>query len=76
MADETIIPKHIQEMRFVAGYVRMFYMMLPDYATHEECFDACERIYMNYFGEYRYSDYDSFRVAKSRQMNNKDNGNN
>jgi len=71
MAEETIIPKHIQEMRFVAGYIKMFYMMLPDYATHEECFDACERIYDNYYGENRYADYDSFRAAKSIHMKTK-----
>ena len=65
------IPPHIQEMQDMAGFLKVFHEMLAHYRTHEDCYDACERTYHNWFGRNRFADYESFRSSKSYYYKNK-----
>lgn len=56
-----MIPEQaIKLMRF-SGYLEMFREMEDYYNTEREAYDAVEREYQHYFGENKYSSFDSFR---------------
>lgn len=57
---------HIMELHSKKGFIDRYYILIQDYPTYEDAYEATERQYKQYFGERKYSDYDSFRVILSR----------
>lgn len=57
---------HILKLHTKQGFIERYYNLLQDYPTNEQAYEAAERQHSNYFGQRRYSDYDSFRVILSR----------
>lgn len=43
------------------GFYDYWFKNLPNYNTRIECFNAVNDLYFSYFGEYRYSTYNSFQ---------------
>jgi hypothetical protein len=60
------IPEHIQKLQEIEHFVNLFWQMCSDYGTYERAYEACERIYQNSFGQRRYKNYESFRIARIR----------
>lgn len=48
------------------GFIKIWFTMLEDAKTYEEAFNILNEEYFEYFGEYKYTDYNSFRVIKNR----------
>lgn len=49
------------------GFFQYYFDMLPGFRTKYECFNHVNEQYFDLFGEYRYTDYNSFR----KQYNSK-----
>ena len=49
------------------GFVEYYFNVLGRFKTQKGAFDLCNELYFMLFGEYRYSDYGSFRyMLKNR----------
>lgn len=57
---------HILKLHTKAGFISRYFNLIQDYGTNEAAYEAAERQYKHFFGERKYSDYDSFRVVLSR----------
>lgn len=63
------IPDHLKELGKIENFTALFWQLCADYGTFERAYEAAERIYSNYFGERRFKNYESFRIARTRMMN-------
>ena len=43
------------------GFYKFYFSKLNEYETNVKCFNEINEIYRSIFGEYRYSDFNSFR---------------
>lgn len=50
-------------------FIEMYYDYFAECKDHEQAYDRMERLHENLLGRRKYSDYDSFRVSKSKFMN-------
>lgn len=60
------IPGHIKKLMNIEGFSETFIEMLSISSTNEEAYEHVERIFKKYFGQRKYSNYDSFRVCRDR----------
>jgi len=68
------IEKHLQKLLTTEGFIEKFYSMCPDYFTHEEAYEATERLYERVFGQRRYASFDSFRKIRDKLIKTQTNG--
>jgi hypothetical protein len=60
----TALRKENQLLRQLAtreGFFQYYFEQLPKHRTNVECFNAVNDTYCDLFGEWRYTDYNSFR---------------
>ena len=50
-------------------FIEMYYDYFSECKDHEQAYERIERLHENLLGKRKYSDYDSFRVSKSKFMN-------
>lgn len=65
------IPKHLRELGKIENFTALFFQLCTDYGTYERAYEAAERIHVHYFGDRRYKNYESFRIARTRYQNKK-----
>ena len=53
--------KIMQQIATASGFYQYYFLNLHDYSTNLDCFNAVNEMYYNFFGEYRYSGYESFK---------------
>lgn len=51
-----------------AGFYQYYFEELKYYKTEVECFNTVNDLYFKYFGEYKYSSYNSFRKLKNKHL--------
>ena len=59
---------HILKMQDFEGFHRKFCALIGYYATHEEAYEAAERIYESHFGRHRYKNYETFKATTTRHF--------
>lgn len=52
------------------GFYKYYFDDLPYHPTNIECFNHVNQLYFDLYGEYRYSDYTSFRIQYNRHLKN------
>jgi len=67
---KKVTPEALQLMR-LDGFIAAFYKNCATAATDKEAYELTEMQYKEFFGNTRYSSYDSFRTVKNRKLNNK-----
>jgi hypothetical protein len=50
-----------------SGFFEYYFSILKKFKTQCSCFHEVNDMYFNFFGEYKYSDYNSFRNTLKRQ---------
>lgn len=58
----------IKRIATSAGFYEYYFEQLKHHKTEIECFDAINDLYFEYFGEYKYSSYNSFRKLKNKHL--------
>jgi hypothetical protein len=58
----------IRKIGTVTGFYEYYFQQLKNHKTEIECFEAVNDLYFEYFGEYKYSSYDSFRKVKNKHL--------
>jgi len=53
----------MRQLYSASGFFKFYFAQLPKHRTQIEAFNAVNELHMDLFGEYRYSDYNSFRHA-------------
>lgn len=53
------------------GFFQFYFEQLPQHRTNVECFNAVNELYFEFFGEWRYTDYNSFRKQANHYNNNR-----
>lgn len=56
----------MKQLRTTDGFIQFFFKEINNYKNRRECFDAVNELFFELYGEYRYSDYASFRVMISK----------
>lgn len=69
--DIVVMPKVlVKECSMSAnGFEELFFGFLKGNVSHTQAYDQAEEVHESYFERRRYSDYDSFRKAKSQRKN-------
>jgi len=68
-----VIPQKVVAMLSTAGYFAMFWTFIQERGyTHTQSWEACERTLAHFKLPARYTSYESFKDAKSRNRDNKD----
>ena len=52
------------------GFYIYYFNELPFHRNQNECFNHVNNLYLELFGEYRYSSYDSFRRKYNKEIKN------
>lgn len=63
-AEIALLKKENELMKKIAttdGFYRYYFSLLPIFNTNIEAFNQVNEMYYNFFKEYKYSSYDSFR---------------
>ena len=50
------------------GFVEYYFNVLGRFKTQKAAFDLCNELYFMLFGEYRYSDFRSFRKSQNKYV--------
>lgn len=53
--------KLMRQLGQTGGFYQYFFDQLSEHRNQMECFNHCNTLYYEYFGEYRYTSYHSFR---------------
>ena len=51
----------MQKIATASGFYQYYFSQLLNYNSNLECFNAINDMYFDFFGEYRYSGYESFK---------------
>lgn len=51
-----------------SGFYEYYFEQLKHYKTNIDCFEYVNNLYCQYFGEYKYSSYDTFRKLKNKHF--------
>ena len=54
-----------------SGFFKYYFDMLPKFKSQTQCFNAVNLLYYKLWGEYRYSDYNSFRKQMTNYLKSK-----
>lgn len=71
---EVLIQKLKKEKEIIckiatsSGFYQYYFEQIKCYKTNVECFEAVNDLYFKYFGEYKYSSYNSFRTLRNKQL--------
>ncbi len=65
-----LIDLHIRDLLTPEGFEKKFYEFCVEYDTQFEAYEATERMYETYFGKRKYSEFNSFRVARQKRKKN------
>lgn len=49
-----------------SGFYEYYFEQLKHYKSNIDCFEYVNNLYYQYFGEYKYSSYNSFRTVKNK----------
>lgn len=52
------------------GFFQYYFKKINQFKNREQCFHSVNELYKNLYGEYRYSDYGSFRNTLNRATKN------
>ena len=63
-----LYPDHILRMLDFEGFNAKFEELLLEYDTHEQAYDATERIFYSKFRRHRYSCFESFQQFRNRKL--------
>jgi|TARA_R100000654_G_scaffold7165_1_gene17908 hypothetical protein len=61
-----MIEKNILILLRADGFVRKFWEKTKNHKTYKAAYEELEKEYEGYFGQRRYSDYNSFRICRDR----------
>lgn len=56
----------MRKLRTFDGFHSYFFSQIDKFKNRKECFDYCNQLFFDLFGEYRYSEYVYFRKAISK----------
>ncbi|WP_281225379.1 hypothetical protein [Flavobacterium aquiphilum] len=62
------LEKKIELMRKLStttGFYLHYFSELKNHKSNKQCFDGVNELYHSLFGEYRYSDFNSFKVTSN-----------
>ena len=62
------IPTNILKLLTPKGFIEYYYKICLEYNTNIEAYEATEKLYYKWFGKNRYSNYESFRIVKNRNL--------
>jgi len=62
------IPENILKLTTSQGFVQYYFSICLDFDTNKQAYEAAEQLYFDWFKKRRYSDYESFRVVKNRNL--------
>ena len=65
LKEENII---ICKIATPAGFYQYYFDQLKHHKTEVDCFNTVNDLYFKYFGEYKYSSYNSFRKLKNKHL--------
>ena len=71
---EVLIQKLKKEKEIIckiatsSGFYQYYFEQINFYKTNVECFESVNDLYFKYFGEYKYSSYNSFRTLRNKQL--------
>ena len=51
------------------GFYKYYFSQLVNYKSNLDCFNAINDMYFDFFGEYRYSGYESFKQQIKKYIN-------
>lgn len=51
-----------------SGFYQYYFDQLKFHKTNVECFETINDLYFKYFGEYKYSSYNSFRTLRNKHL--------
>jgi hypothetical protein len=72
MTEEMIlIPKRVIKMITMEGFIEAFESLKKTNITQVDAYEQCEELYEKYFGRRRYSEFQSFYMAKQRKKRKK-----
>ena len=69
---KKVIEKQEQEIKLMRklaitdGFFKHYFSILKKFKTQADCFHHCNDLYFDFFSEYKYSTYDSFRQNLKR----------
>lgn len=68
--DLVVVAKNLIEKATMTaeGFDDLFFEKLKDSRTHVEAYDKAEQKHFETFGHNKYSDFDSFRISKSKRL--------
>ena len=60
----------IREIATAAGFFNFYFRQLKEekFDSNTACFNYVNELYYSFFGEYKYSDYNSFRNIKNKTL--------
>ncbi len=58
----------IKKIATSAGFYTYYFEQLKHHKTEVDCFETINDLYFKYFGEYKYSSYNSFRKLKNKHL--------
>ena len=63
-----IYEDHILKMQDFHGFYAKWTSLIGYYKTHEEAYDAVERIYFTHFKRTRYKNFETFKSTVTKQL--------
>lgn len=60
-----------QQIGTVKGFYIYYFDTLPNFKTQKQCFDNVNELFVQIFGEEKYTDYNSFRISLNYHLKNK-----
>ncbi|WP_369616925.1 hypothetical protein [Flavobacterium sp. CFS9] len=56
----------MRKLSTASGFYSYYFSKILEYPSNKACFHSVNELYHELFGQYRYSDYDYFRVSLTR----------
>lgn len=56
----------MRQLSYGSGFYKYFFENIDKHKNRQECFNAVNELYYELFGEYKFSDYSSFRASVSK----------
>lgn len=58
----------IRQIATSSGFYEYYFKKLKEHLTEIDCFNEVNDLYFEYFGEYKYASYNSFRKLKNKHL--------
>lgn len=78
MNDQSSIIKNQQEqieimkkLGTASGFYNYYFNQLPNFKSTSDCFNYVNKLYYQFFGEFRYSSFNTFQSTVSRKKQNR-----